>query len=193
MHCTLLSSSALVLQLILRTVCITWASIVINTLFSYLKILCTNIPCCDSSEKPVVARNMSPGLLASAVSTLLLMHNHWTTASRHSLAKVCRHVTEELCHLCSIYSLQCAVGIGDCGFPIHQILLSSIFRPNSRWKGFVWSVAYMCFLREMVWWIELNFLDLLPKYLPLYSGIWTSFEWVWCKTFQTLLRYTTTH
>ena len=138
------------------------------------------------------ARNMNPVLLASAISTLLLMHNHWTTASRHSLARLCRHVTEEMCHLDSMYihSCQCAVGIEDCGWPIHQIL---IFRLNSRWKGFVSCLAYVCLLREMVWWIKLNFFGLLPKYLPLDSGIRTSFEWVWCKMFQTLLRYTITH
>ena len=102
------------------------------------------------------ARNMNPVLLASAISTLLLMHNHWTTASRHSLARLCRHVTEEMCHLDSMYihSCQCAVGIEDCGWPIHQIL---IFRLNSRWKGFVSCLAFVCLLREMVWWIELNF------------------------------------
>ena len=83
-------------------------SIIIDALLSYLKILCPNVHrCvhrCDSNEKPVVARNMNPGLLASAISTLLLMHNHWTTASRHSLARLFRHVTEEMCHLDSMYS-----------------------------------------------------------------------------------------
>ena len=111
-------------------------SIIIDALFSYLKILCPNVHrCvrhCDSSEKPVVARNMNPGLVASAISTLLLMHNHWTTASRHSLARLFRHVTEEMCHLDSMYSCQCAVSIEDCGWPINQILTSSIFRLNSR-------------------------------------------------------------
>ena len=70
-------------------------------------------------KKPVVARDMSPGLLASAVSTYSTTEvqppDHCQPPQS---SHVCRHLTEELCHLCSVHSVQCAVGIDDCGWPI---------------------------------------------------------------------------